>query len=98
MLNSNLSSEVHSNAVQAPKIASKPQFYENSHDDTCMVITFHPNGLCNPFNNHSLALGMNNYAYKYQINPAGIGKDVMSIRYIRFLLQLLHDIFKFISP
>ena len=41
---------------------------------------------------------MNNDAYKYQINPAGIGKDVMSIRYFRFLLQLLQDIFKFISP
>jgi hypothetical protein len=40
---------------------------------------------------------MNNDTYKYQINPAGIGKGVMSIQYFRFLLQLLHDIFKFIS-
>jgi hypothetical protein len=37
-------------------------------------------------------------AYKYENNLASIGKDVMSIRYFRFLLQLLHDIFKFISP
>jgi hypothetical protein len=44
-----------------------------------------------------VALGMNNYAHKYQINKAGIGEDVMSIRYSRFLLQLLHGIFKFIS-
>jgi hypothetical protein len=43
-------------------------------------------------------LSMNNDSYNYQINLAGIGKDVVSIRYFRFLLQLLHDICKFISP
>ena len=40
---------------------------------------------------------MNNDACNYQINPAGIGKDVMSIRNLRILLQLLHDIYILIS-
>ena len=40
---------------------------------------------------------MINDVYNYQINPPGIGKDVMSIRNLRILLQLLHDIFILIS-
>lgn len=32
------------------KLRPKPRFYENYGDDTCMVITFQPNGIWNPFN------------------------------------------------
>jgi hypothetical protein len=65
--------------------------------DTFIVITIQPNGIWNPFKQQSLALDMNNDGYNYQINPPGIGKHVMSIRNLRILLQLLHDIFSLLS-
>jgi hypothetical protein len=65
--------------------------------DTFIVITIQPNVIWNPFQQQALALDMNSDAYNYQINPPGIGKDVMSIRNLRILLQLLHDIFNLLS-